>query len=397
MHQFNKFLLCVWMVLFVEGACTSDLKPTGVFSAAETAYQARLAGVICAEAFGCPSLSVLPYASEAACVTELVSLREVDSGEYIHVTANGGAFDPAAFERCMQERLARACTDVRTWSADCDGYLQGTRALGQTCSFSSECADGWCTGTWCTHTCVARLPEESPCRLDEQCAAGLVCSRATGICARQERFTGPGEACDATRACSSGHGCSSLDGSGTCVPIAGDGETCSIAINCEGPELNGGCIHVAACAAGLSCVAENPEKDGEPIVAFCRPVPFQSEGETCGSVQMPWCDRSELLRCGSRVHSMTADTCYAVWPVGSTPVFGQGACEEKNATEKCCWDDSYWADGACRPRKRLGERCQDSQECLSRECWASQGETVQRCTRFAACIDANNKRGPSER
>ena len=393
MRRFYGLSICLLMGLFAGGACTSDLKATGLFSATETAYQVRLAEVSCAQAFRCLSFSVLPYASEAACVTELVSLREVDAGEYVHVTANGGVFDPAAFERCMQEHLALGCTDVRTWSADCDGYLQGTQALGQTCSFSSECAEGWCTGTCGTHTCDARRPEESPCRLDEQCAAGLVCSRATGKCAQQERFAGPGETCDTERACSSGFFCSRLDGTGTCVTVPGEGETCAFAVSCDGPELTGGCGQVAACAAGLACVGENPDQNGEPTVAVCRPVPFRAEGETCGSVQMPWCDRSELLRCGSRVHSMTADTCYAVWPAGAAPVFGQGACEEKNATEKCCWDDSYWNDGVCRPRKRLGDPCMDSQECFSRECWASPGETVQRCTRFPACIDANNQRG----
>ncbi len=396
MRRFTSLSMCVWTLLFAAGACTSDPKPTGVFSVAEAAYQTRLSGVICAEAFGCPSLSVRPHASEAACVTELLSLREVDAGEWVHVTANGGTFDPEAFERCMQERLTRACTDVRAWSADCDGYLQGTRALGETCSFSSECADGWCTGTCGAYTCAARLPEESPCRLDEQCAAGLVCSRATGRCAEQERFTAPGEACDTTRACSSGHGCSSLDGGGTCVPLPREGETCRSAVTCDGPELNGGCTQIGACAAGLACMGENPDQHGEPTVAVCRPVPFRAEGETCGSVQLPWCDRSALLRCGSRAYSDTADTCYAVWPAGSSPAFGQGACEEKNATERCCWDDAYWADGACRPRKRLGERCQDSHECFSRECWASPGETVQRCTRFPGCIDANNLRGLSD-
>lgn len=400
---------CLLLVVCV-GCASPDLQPTGVFTATETAYQRRLAEVSCAGWFRCPPpsgrpRSVLPFpglahpgvpfASEAACVTELTSLRELDAGEFVRVTSSGGGFDAAAFERCMQERLALACTGTRVWSADCDTYLQGTRTLGQTCVFSSECVDGWCDGSCETHVCVPRRTEGSLCNRDEQCARGLVCSRATGTCARQERFAGPDEPCDADLACAAGHFCSTLDGSGTCVPLPGEGEDCASGIQCAILETPGGCRQDGACGPGLVCGGGEDVPEDEAGWPVCRRAIPRAEGETCYPWLLVECDRSQRLRCDTRARSETSSTCIVVHPAGSTPVPGQGACDPDQGNDTCCWDDSYWKDGACRPRKRLGDRCLASHECFSRECWAAPGETVTRCTRYPACIDANNKSGPT--
>ena len=374
----------LWLLFFVTltlTSCSGDGKPPpGGFTQAELDFQAQLAEVLCREWFRCPSWVPREYVSEAACVIQLRSVGVVDEEEFFHVTHSGGAFDPAAFERCRQRRLDRACSDVRTYDADCDTYLQGSRGLGQTCFFSSECVDGWCTGTCDAYTCVARLSEGATCGRDEQCAAGLVCSLATGTCAAEERFPGLGEACGPALACVAGHTCSTLEGPGTCVPLPQDGEPCAPLLACGGGSWEG-CHRTSGCAQGLTCTYED---DAGTMVYVCRPLHYGAEGEYCRT-PLNLCDGSLRLRCFNAMMSEYSDTCFETPPAGSAAVWWQGACEPNDADHTCCWDDAYWKDDLCHPKKRLGERCDNYSECFSGICELAPGGSATVCSRVEPC------------
>jgi len=379
--------LFFFSVMLAMVACSgTDKKPaTGGFSQIEIDYQDRLAEVLCAEWFRCPSWVPREYASEAACVAQLRSVGVSDDEEFFRVTHSGGTFDPAAFERCMQQRLDRICGDVRMYSADCDTYLQGSRGLGSTCLFSSECADGWCDDSTCdVFTCVARLSEGATCGRDEQCVSGLVCSLATGTCAAEERFPGPGEACGPALACVAGHTCSTLEGPGTCVPLPQDGEPCANLLACGGGDWEG-CRGTSGCALGSTCTFED---DGGTIVYVCRPLHYGVEGEYCRGV-LNLCDGSQRLRCFNAMMSEYSDTCFEVPPAGAAAVWWQGACEPNDADHTCCWDDAYWEADLCRPKKRLGQPCASHRECFSEICEIEAGGSDSVCTLVYPCMVNN--------
>ena len=370
-------------------ACSGDDEKStpGGFTQVEIDHQARLAEVLCHEWFACPDWIPREYASEAACVTHLRSLGVVDGEEHFRVTHTGGTYDPAAFERCMQRRLAHGCLEPRAWDADCDLYLQGNRALGQTCFFSSECANGWCDpGTCEGWFCVARRPEGSTCGLDEQCEPGLVCSRATGRCAAEERFPGPDEACGPALACGPGHHCTSLEAPGTCVPLPREGEPCGNLLTCGGGFGGSeGCRGIMACAPGFTCTIMEVEG---MVDLFCTAMHFGAEGDACRD-DGELCDGAQLLHCFTAMMSQYSDTCVAVAPAGTAAPLWQGACEPNNADHTCCWDDAYWKDDFCHPRKRLGERCDNYKECFSRNCEIEPGGSASVCTLFYYCMVNN--------
>ncbi len=378
MHGFirSHVLPCSLLLLAVVHFSCKDGDPKGSrpgMSLLETNYQSKLAQVRCYEQFKC--LEDLPgrKASEAICRARMLIAGIVDGEEYLHVILSGGTFDAGAFERCMQRRLERQCSKPRTYDADCDTYLTGVRGIGEPCRLSSECTTGYCPHfDFCS--CAPRKAAGETCIIDRECVAGLVCSRATGKCMEEERFPGPGEACHKDVACLDGTTCSTLDGSGTCIPLPVEGEPCAGTVYCSNWS---GCSAYYNCASGLIC------HHGQ----ICRQPQFGTEpGDYCQGSLNP-CEPLNFLQCfTAKMYPQKENTCVRSHQAGERVTMGTGGCHINN-THLCCWHDAYLEDGFCRPRKRLGEQCNSFKECHSNSCSTVPDKPHKVCTLNGGCSD----------
>lgn len=112
--------------------------------------------------------------------------------------ASGSTRTAAQLDACAAEWDQISCTDL-AWGKQTSCAIPGTRAVGQSCSFSAQCVTTLCTGsaTSCG-MCIARIPRGSTCTIPGSCELGLACS--AGVCADPETkvATGPawaGEEC----------------------------------------------------------------------------------------------------------------------------------------------------------------------------------------------------------
>ncbi|PKN44357.1 MAG: hypothetical protein CVU59_11845, partial [Deltaproteobacteria bacterium HGW-Deltaproteobacteria-17] len=186
---------------------------------------------------------------------------------------------------------------------------------GQPCTQDQDCgAASWCD----TDLCAPRPGDAQPCAAGVWCAPGLACSLATGLCAAIPQdgepcalsamgpfvcdeglaclsdtcgpLPGPGEPCGSgDNACAEGLGCSfNTDGTSTCEPRVGAGETCTNDRQClEGTYCEYAtmlCTTVATtgapCEDGNECGPAGacvPESGGGPFV--CAPLP--TTGQAC--------------------------------------------------------------------------------------------------------------------
>jgi hypothetical protein len=250
-----------------------------------------VAHAICDNMAGCCGKNAAAY-SEAQCVAGIMAAYQKPTDT---------RYDPQAGGTCVQQaaEVASDCTadasKVASWETACASAFVGTKAPGQPCQNSQQCAPPSEGVAVCDEKCeaITRGRAGDPCRetcfesggalascTDFQTGAacftsdGLYCS-SQGACAP---LAGLGQNCTDGNDCASGTYC---DGApGKCapdVPIGGncgDGETCVSGANCNDAGqcfatlANGDtCVSDADCTSG-ACSPHAPDTGGACVSPF---------------------------------------------------------------------------------------------------------------------------------
>jgi hypothetical protein len=203
---------------------------------------------------------------------------------------------PVQMEACAAAVQTESCDEAldNPQPSACD--VPGTVPVTGACGSDAQCQTGYCKptqGSLCG-TCTARVPGGSPCTVDSDCSASLVCNAATCI--------GPlplGAACSSTQPCLRSLTCIS----GKCATPLPAGQACTAATDCAGSHgvycntktktctqtavaiVGQPCGVVAgnltACTAGASCAnitsgmgtCHQPAADGAPCGPSISCVP----------------------------------------------------------------------------------------------------------------------------
>lgn len=209
---------------------------------------------------------------------------------------------------------------------------EGAPCLAERCDESSYCAPSPDGGV-----CVGRADAGSPCAVDHQCQANLVCATARGQCVPAE-LSAAGASCTRPQRCPSGTICAAaLDGGadGTCETERPSGASCTSSDEC---------------APNLACV----RADGGMV---CGPRGGADGG--CGADR----DCQLLHRCVG-------------WRCVPEPRIGQ-ACSDQLP---CRWGACADLDGGrlCVEPRAPGAPCQVNADCASATC--VQGRCAGACT-----------------
>lgn len=231
-----------------------------------------------------------------------------------------------AAEDCLDRMQGLTCdrTSERNRRFECDRFFTGTLGDGEACTISTECIanECWtegCTDACCVGYCVGNKEPEvgeigEPCRLSE-CVAGARCE------------------------------------SSVCVPLRGEGETCS-----WGDE----------CAFGLGCINQMcavPDYNGEA----CSESSCAMVGELCGFHGV--CEPSGRLGypCAQDSHCGTNYVCGSNSRCTPAPRVG----EPCRNTLRRCFDAGAFCDSStdvCTLPEPDGASCWQSNECASYQC-----------------------------
>lgn len=270
----------------------------------------------------------------------------------------------------------------------CKSMIVGLVAVGGACGYDEECAPGsWCrlgAAGSCQGACVASLKEGAPCAaITDHCEPGTWCLPA------------PGDA----------------GGASSCMKVPDLGEACSdycMQGSCEGgvcvlpvPAKEGEPCQSGGCAEGLTCAGL-----GDAGTGTCRPL--AKEGEACGGGE-PAC--AACLRCSSgtsRCAKVPAvgDPCAA--DAGSdwfdttnlycgpdhTLLLQPRTGEPCTRASGCLYQDDFCsfasdsaADGACRRKPGLCEACGGrsdlSPSCRVGHCEVGPRESTGACAPFS--------------
>src|SRR3990172_1882114 len=261
------------------------------------------------------------------------------------------AFDPEAAARCIEEledSIPDDCgfevPEPGLGAPSCLEAWRGTVPEGGACASRIECAPGTeCRiGAECPGTCVEiELPRR--CSRDSDCVAGSYCFAGTCLAGLDE-----GETCRHHGECRYGLVCFGLDdgwsGTGTCRPIASEGEPCVLMLG------------YSMCQGDLMCVGATADAPGICAVGA-------SVGEACGPGQpcAPW-ERCDGARCvplsgpggagGSAMNRPLYFSC-AAGRCAPSPVVGEPCGADARCVEGVCGEE-----GTCR-LGRDGEECVD--------------------------------------
>ncbi len=166
----------------------------------------------------------------------------------------------------------------------------GSKATGEPCQSSSECASGLCAGDGFSYLCT------DPCSSSAQCPDGYGCfalSQSLGGCFKTEQKS-VGETCEGSFECESDL-CASIGGSAyVCTGGCGSHDDCPCGMQCVGttsgdvcaPGAKVACVpDGASCQAGSECVSGVCD-DGVCAIAcsIFNPAATCPSGLTCGRV-----------------------------------------------------------------------------------------------------------------
>ena len=205
-----------------------------------------------------------------------------------------------SLEQCYADTRALGCElQTQRLPASCQSALQGSVALGETCTSGADCAgQGFCPTTACPRVCSPLRSAADSCKRDEECKIGLICT--------QEKCAAPaavGDACAGASGsvCALGTSCvgSTTDKAGTCQKNADvqvgelsavctpGGSLCKESLscaydgdqgfNCQPSAESGAPCHLALptqCPTDEYCTAEDVTSDGQ-----CSALP--KDGEAC--------------------------------------------------------------------------------------------------------------------
>jgi hypothetical protein len=231
----------VGLVALLIGAslagCGDDRNPGGGSLTEDNAAN-KIAVAACATAFRCcePGAEVDAFLDDVDGTTEANCRTALEArlrSNYAELTPNIAAgtvfFDPAAGERCLSALSSTGCGNALEENpgiGDCGRVYSGTRALGESCTTSEDCAQ----------------PDDG----DHYCS---------GVCMLGMTSVGLGESCDeSTTYCSDGR-CED----GTCVARSAVGAACISSRDCTTLICNASlCVNSPSLALGATC-SENAE------------------------------------------------------------------------------------------------------------------------------------------
>jgi hypothetical protein len=261
----------------------------------------------------------------------------------------------------------------------------GTRAPGEPCIASSQCASLVCfnTGGGNCGSCDPTVGVGEACSSEVACTPGLYCDPLTNTCATYQSSTmpdggvppnsgGPGDPCSTDESCSSATFCKETANPAVCTALPTLGEDCATPHRCAGDDY---CDHEGFVCRGLPGMGQDCGVDAVTGVAqwcepplICRPLatsgndtcePAQTEGEPClldntGNVRLDSC-ASDLACDTTRspptcVNAGTAGK--ACSPSSPTPCGGGYTCACSDST---CSSGS----GTCVLLRFAGERCDE--------------------------------------
>lgn len=219
------------------------------------------------------------------------------------------------------------------------------KAVGETCTASSQCASGLCVNSGGKTTC------EKPCTSDSQCGSGEKCSKFSGksygACVKDSGSSTPdkkpaGATCTASSQCASNI-CVGSGSTGTCVP------------ECA----------TKACPSGTNCLPLSSGKKG------CFPGGSKKLGESCAGSS----------ECSTSVCAPNDGKYVCTQLCGSgNPACPSGyQCFQVGGGMSACFPAAKKAGN--------GEACAGSSDCVSGLCIGSgaTGTCVQPCTTDAQC------------
>lgn len=242
------------------------------------------------------------------------------------VTHKRGTYDAEKAAQCLKALDSVTCLELATPTSTavqaCSTVVKGTVAIGGTCLFEQDCANGAACvktdATECTGKCAAKKAPGEACKAASDCDSGgtskvAVCTPSTDTCAQNPAPThteaAVGETCgDGAKVCAKDSTCASSGPNLTCVAIVREGSPCTVG--------NNQCEFYTSCKAGIctrfngvggSC-GENGSATEEP--SFCingscangTCVALKAEGGSCTS----YAD-CESLSCVSGACAATCD------------------------------------------------------------------------------------------
>lgn len=269
---------------------------------------------------------------------------------------------------------------------DCDAQEPSTCGRTGECDGAGACAlydaETLCAAATCTDGIETR---ERTCDGAGACPAGAIVACAPFVCGASGVCA---VACTGASDCESGRRCD--EGSGTCVPLLGDGAMCSAALECaSGACVDGVCCESACTEACSACRgALTGAFDGQ-----CRPISAGTDpdGEcddegsaSCGRDGA--CDGARACRlyaagvtcaaasCAAGVASSEdqcdgAGACVDGGSVSCAPyTCGASACRSSCAADAECATGHFCEGGACVSQRAQGASCARGAECASGFC-----------------------------
>lgn len=245
---------------------------------------------------------------------------------------------------CQRAGTTEACifdSNCALGDACVEGQCKARVSLGQACTDSAECVNGWCESELCVP--IAPLGSEcggayEECGMDGWCNSDGVCGQAGAI----------GQLCEPTlwsMACRWGLYCVE----GQCQPwgpfySAREGESCFVSENCVRglycSEFTCQPRSLDACSANIECAKDE----------YCAPL--CDVAQECAAR----CDRteSEVAQCVEECDS--DESCIALCN------------DEATCLDDCYASPSTCSERECRPKQPLGGECAVRTDCQSDAC-----------------------------
>jgi hypothetical protein len=290
---------------------------------------------------------LMSYLGGSDCVAAFRAQLEEGSLTYMAAAVDAGRleYDGRQAAACLAAFPGLDCSTNTTELAPCDGMLRGLVTEGNPCRIREECAAGlFCAlDAACPGTCRPRAAIGGPCTAYEHCAEELACDFSTQLCVTAIPESG---SCSADGSdlppCTAGTYCDPT--TGTCRSSAtmydgAEGEACGYA---AAPIF---------CRRGLYCIADPDASVAES--AHCASAGFGA-GAACRASIPDACPEGSYCAIPD---DATDGTCQ--------PLPGDGA---PCTADQTCSRGLVCATDTCRAPAHLGETCLDHEQCYSQNC-----------------------------
>ena len=165
--------------------------------------------------------------------------------------SEGSTRTPASLAACAATWTTFNCAEYQKGKQP-DCITPGTKALGESCAFPSQCSSLACSATSAScGMCVPSASAGGACTATSQCPGGQTCDGANCANGVARSIVADGAPCDELHFCGDASYCNA----GTCTAYPAAGAPCS---------ASGACATGSYCDANLQCVA--PPGAGQPCL-----------------------------------------------------------------------------------------------------------------------------------